>query len=63
MRTEMKPFINGKFHAWQGNNAILLSDEEEKKLREFKTIDECINWLFINGYKEIARALNKHKSN
>ena len=29
---------------------------------EFKTIDDCVNWLFlINQDKPAARALNKHK--
>jgi hypothetical protein len=57
----MKAFIFGKWHAWESNGKVLLSNEETKQLQEFKTIDDCINWLFINGEKEAARALNSHK--
>lgn len=58
----MKPFIFSKWHAWQGTgDIVLLSDEESKKLRQFKTADDCINWLYLEaGDKEAARALNKH---
>lgn len=57
----MKPFIYGKFHAWESNSKILLSNEETKHLREFASLDDCINFLFLNGDKEAARALNLHK--
>lgn len=50
------------WHAWQGTASILLSDEMSKKLREFKTIDDAINWLFTNGARPAARALNAHKT-
>lgn len=56
----MKPFTHGKWHAWQGQNGILLSDEYSKKLHEFKTVDDCINWLYISGFDITARALNQH---
>lgn len=56
----MKPFEFGKWHAWDGYSKVLLSDEEIKKLREFPTVDDCINFLYLNGDKEAARALNKH---
>jgi hypothetical protein len=59
----MKPFIFGKWHAWEGTVGILLSDEDIKKLRQFKTVDEVINWLWFNDDKGAARALNKHKGN
>lgn len=39
----------------------MLSDENAKKLREFDTVDAAINWLFLNGAKPAARALNAHK--
>jgi len=53
-------FIFGKWHGWQAAN-YMLSDEETKQLREFPDVDSCVNWLFINGEKEAARALNKTK--
>jgi len=57
----MIPFIHGKWHAWQlPANAVMLSDEEAKKLRQFDNVDECINWLYLEGEKETARKLNKH---
>lgn len=56
----MKPFAFNHWHAWQGTIQILLSDESTKTLREFKDADQCINWLFLNGHKDVARALNKH---
>lgn len=61
----IKPFINGHWHAWQGtpwkgSSPVMLSNEETKELQEFETPDTCINWLFVNGHKEAARALNAH---
>lgn len=58
----MKPFIFNQWHAWQGHNAILLSDESVKNLRTFASIDAAINWLFLTD-KPAARALNVHKGN
>lgn len=54
------PFTHDHWHAWQGTAAVMLSNELTKELREFKTPDECINWLFVSGYKIAARALNTH---
>jgi len=56
----MKPFTFGNWHAWQGTSGVLLSDEGTKVLRGFPDPDACINWLFVNGYKDVARALNRH---
>lgn len=56
----MKPFIYKNWHAWQGTSHILLSDESTMHLRYFKTSDDCITWLFVNGHQDAARALNKH---
>lgn len=56
----MKPFAFNQWHAWQGAASVLLSDESAKKLREFPTADACVNWLFLNGDKPAARALNAH---
>ncbi len=56
----IKPFIFENWHAWTSTGGVMLSDESEKKLREFKSPDECINWLFMNGDKPAARALDKH---
>jgi hypothetical protein len=56
-------FIHGKWHAWDGSsNKILLSDEDTKTLRSFNTLDDCITWLYIQGEKDAARALNALKT-
>jgi hypothetical protein len=56
----MKPFIFNHWHCWESNGKILLSDESVKKLRYFKNTDDCINFLWLEGHKDTARALNKH---
>ncbi len=56
----MKPFIFGKWHAWQGAAAVMLSNENAKNLYEFASADACINWLYVNGERDAARALNAH---
>ena len=47
--------IYKNWHLWKGTAGWLLSDEDTKELREFDTIDQAINWLFISGHKETAR--------
>ena len=55
----MKTAISGKWHCWESNNNILLSDEETKRLKQFPTIDDCINWLYIVAEdKPAARSIN-----
>ncbi len=41
----------------------MLSNENTKELRQFKTLDDVINWLFLNGNKEAARHFNNQLSN
>lgn len=57
----MQPFIHANWHAWQGTASVLLSDESVGNLLSFPTVDDCINYLFLAGFKETARALNAHK--
>ena len=59
----MKSFIHNNFHIWESNSKILVSDESIKKLSQFSTIDEAINYLFLSGQRECARELNKHWNN
>lgn len=55
-------FIHGNWHAWDGTGArILLSDESNKTLRSFPNLDACITWLYLQGEKDAARALNGFK--
>lgn len=51
--------IAGKWHVWKVVGGIMLSDEDAKKLRDFGTIDELVNWLYLNGEQPAARAINK----
>lgn len=54
----MKPLIFGKWHFWQAVGGFLLSNEENKELLSFKTIDAAVNWLFFQD-KAAARFINK----
>ena len=53
--------IYDDWHGWQGNNAFLLSDEKVKHLRSFRDADDAITWLYLEGYREAARAFNAAK--
>lgn len=54
-------FIFGDWHFWTGTlNTAMLSNEGEKNLQSFPNTDACINWLFLNGSPDAARAFNKH---
>jgi len=55
----MTTFEHGHWQAWEGVSTILLSDENTKKLRGFTTWDDVINYLFLDGSQDAARALNK----
>lgn len=58
----MHGILKGNIHYWDNTQGkLLLSFESTKQLLTFNTIDDCINHLFINGYKEQARELNKVK--
>lgn len=56
----MRKLIAGNWHAWDSVGGISLSDENTKTLRHFQDIDQCVNWLYLNGHKDAARAVNKH---
>lgn len=56
----MTPFTHGEWHIWQGTAHILVSDESLPRLHYFNTTDEAINWLYLKGHLNVARALNKH---
>jgi|TARA_R110000824_G_scaffold203371_3_gene387816 hypothetical protein len=47
-------------HYWTGTGGILMvSDENTKTLKSFEALDDGVNWLYLNGFKESARDLNK----
>lgn len=58
----MKPLQFNNWHAWAGTAGILLSNETTKHLQQFKTIDDVINWLFLNGERDAARYFNGEKT-
>lgn len=54
-------FEFGRWQAWQGTAHVLLSDSSGVyQLGYFATVDDAINWLYGNGHRDAARALNKH---
>lgn len=46
------------WHLWTTQNGVMLSDERNKELRQFETIDDAINWLWVCGNKETARGIH-----
>lgn len=47
------------WHAWQSNNNNwLLSDENNKQLKQFKTFDDMINYLMLSGNRDAAKHFN-----
>lgn len=57
----LAPFEFGRWSAWQGTAHVLLSDSNAAyQLGYFATVDDAINWLFANDYRDAARALNRH---
>lgn len=57
----MKPFIFGKWHAWEGTAHVILSNEDIKELHYFANTDNMVNWLYLIAKDEdAARALNAH---
>lgn len=52
------------WHVWEVCNGFssgwMLSDESVKRLRQFKTADDVVNFLYLNDAKQAARAFNAH---
>lgn len=57
----MDAFIYGRWHGWRGTGSYMLSDEEAKRLHSFRDIDAAVSWLWLEGEREAARALNAVK--
>ena len=49
------------WHVWQGVSCWLLSDENKKRLLNFKTLDDVVNHLFVSGERDAARYFNTKK--
>jgi hypothetical protein len=54
----MLSFIHDNWHGWQSHSQFLLSDELSKRLRYFDDADQAVGWLYLEGYRDAARALN-----
>jgi len=53
---------NSSIHIWEGvNKTILISFEDTKSLYSYKSIDDAINSLYIDGYNNTARKLQENK--
>lgn len=50
------------WHIWQNTQGRIMCNgpDLENRLLDFKTLDDAVNWLYISGHKEQARALNVH---
>jgi len=50
---------NSDIHIWEGvNKTILISFEDTKSLYSYKSLDDAINSLYIDGYNNTARKLH-----
>ena len=51
------------WHIWQNTQGRIMCNGPtlETRLLDFKTLDDAVNWLFLSGFKEQARALNARK--
>ena len=54
---------NRPIHIWNGTAHILVSFEDTKTLHYYKNIDDVVNGLYLDGYKETARKFNKQYKN
>lgn len=55
--------IQSQIAVWEVNKGFYLSHENEKKLLSFYNVDEVINYLYLNGFKQTARKIHaKNKS-
>lgn len=58
----MHGITSENIHYWEGAiRQIMVSDENTKTLTAHKSIDDAINYLYLNGFKDSAREINKAK--
>ena len=51
---------NESIHYWMTTSGdLMVSVENTKTLMSFKTVDDAINWLYLNGFKGSAREMNQ----
>lgn len=52
------------WHVWENTQGrCLCSDPEDHSLLDFASVDEAINWHYLLGRRELARAIHAAKSN
>jgi hypothetical protein len=51
------------WHIWTNTQGRLIVNgpDADNRFRDFATVDDGINWLFLTGHQEIARFVNKAK--
>jgi hypothetical protein len=57
--------LEGHIHYWRAipHNNWLISFEDEKRLLSFETVNDMVTYLYLEGYKEQARELNRRQAN
>ncbi len=53
-----RTFISGDWHGWDSNGQFLLSNEYTKELTSHVDTDAAINFLYLGGNLNTARALH-----
>lgn len=48
------------WHIWQNTQGRIMANgpDPHNRLFDFQTPDDAINWLYLTGYKDVARHLN-----
>jgi hypothetical protein len=52
-----------QIHVWSVNKGFYLSYESEKRLLSFDNIDDVINHLYINGFRQTAKDIHAKNKN
>ena len=54
-------YINSPLGAvWRGwTHSSLCADIPNIGFMSFESVDHCVNWLYVNDHKELARLVNK----
>jgi hypothetical protein len=50
--------VDWNWHFWQGTQ-FMASDESTKTLKAFDSAEDCIEWLRLRGYREVAVSLDR----
>ena len=53
--------IYENWHYWKVQKGYLLSDEETKRITSHNDVNSIINYLYLTGFKDAARAINQQQ--